>query len=558
MAKRKKSKQELPEFDYEQIVKDVARMQLATQHIPALVNEEVRKSWKQLPNTDAQRAPKTWFNDPLSLQYSLGYKDRRYSLTYDTLKRTAGQLSIIAAIINTRAAQLAAFCQPYRWTKSLGFAIKHKDPDHATTPAEVAFIKELEAFILNCGRMEKNPYSNHKRDDFETFMRKLVRDSLTFDQAAFELVYDRLGIPFEFLAVDASTIRIASDDDKVGVNSSWHDRGGLVPGVPARFNSLWQGQQYGQDNVVDKVSYVQVINGQIENVYSDRELAFGVRNPRSDIYVSNYGLGEIEQIITIVTSYLHAEQYNSNFFTSGSNPKGLINIKGDNLDQDQLEGFRRHWKAMAQGVENAWVTPVLQTEGLEWVDFNKSNQEMEFGKWIEFLMKIICGVYLIDPSEIGFDMHGGQSQTPLFESSAEWKIKASRDKGLKPLLRFFAKFINVNIIDKIDDHFTFEFVGLDELSENEKHELLVEQIASYMTLNEARASLDLQPLVGGDLPLNPTYLQALQVQGLDAASQQMQQNQQSTSDQGQPADQPPVDNGGPKYSALFQPDTNGQ
>lgn len=666
-TKNRRNAKNTSSFDMEDVVKSVVAAQSATAHIPALVRKELEKSWKQLPNSDADRSQKSWMHDPLALQYSLGYKDRRFSLTYDVLKRIAGQLSIISAIINTRCSQVATFAQPYRWTKSLGFVVKHKDPDHTTTPAEVAFIKELEDFIMRCGKAERNPYSNVQRDDFETFLRKMTRDSLLFDQClpagtmvegvngaptpiesveigdvvrthtgnlrtvvakkhsnytgdlitlksgsqsisataehpflaitekwfrltpyreknikpewvdaenltedhylcypkpkysvtdsqdeyfyikigkvskewvenlpvfnleveedhsyiangfvshncCFEIVPDRLNIPFEFLTVDASTIRIAADDRYVGVNASYHDRSGFVPSMPARFANLYQGREYGVPSSGGKapISYVQIINGQIENVYSSDELAFGVRNPRSDIYIQGYGYGELEQLITVVTAHLFTELYNRRFFSHGTQAKGILNLKGDNFTQEQLEGFRRQWAAQASGVESSWTTPILQTEGLEWVDLAKSNSEMEFGKWLDYLIKLSTAVYQIDPAELNFDMHGGQQQTPLFESSQEWKIKASRDRGLKPLLRFMAKLLNRNIIDKIDDHFAFEFVGLDELSETEKHQMLVEQISSYKTLNEGRVSIGLPPLPGGDTVLNPVYQQALQ------------------------------------------------
>jgi len=527
-------------MNFDQIIKESIRMQAATQHIPRMVAEEMEKSWKQLPNADASRSPKSWQNDPLALQYSLGYKDRRFALTYQTLKRISGQLSIISAIINTRSAQVAAFSQPYRWTKSLGFVIKHKDPDHATTPAEVEFIKELEQFIINCGRAEPNPHSLYPRDDFDAFLRKIVRDSLIYDQCTFEVVPDNIGLPYEFVAVDASTIRIASDDRYVGVNSSNHSRSGFVPSAPSRFASLYPNAQYGstpKTNEGNPVAYVQVINGQIENVYDQKEIAFGIRNPRTDIYVQGYGFGELEQLITIVTSHLYAEEYNRKFFSQGSAPKGLMNLKGDNYTPETLEGFRRSWNAMASGVENAWKTPIFQSEGLEWIDLARSNQEMEFGQWIEYLIKVSCGVFLIDPAEINFDVHGGQQNQPLFESSNEWKLKASRDRGLKPLLKFLAKLLNRNIIDRIDDHFTLEFVGLDELSEQEKHEMLVEQISSYMTLNEARKSLDLPPVEHGDIPMNPVYLQAMQGAQDQVQQQQAQQQEQAAQAQQQEADQ---------------------
>jgi hypothetical protein len=316
MAKNRRIVKNTSSFDMDDVVKSVVAAQAATAHIPALVRKELEKSWKQLPNSDADRSQKTWMHDPLALQYSLGYKDRRFSLTYDVLKRIAGQLSIISAIINTRCSQVATFAQPYRWTKSLGFVVKHKDPDHTTTPAEVAFIKELEDFVMRCGKAERNPYSNIQRDDFETFLRKITRDTLQYDQVSFEIVPDRLNIPFEFLAVDASTIRIAADDRYVGVNASYHDRTGFIPSMPARFANLYQGREYGVPSSGGKapISYVQIINGQIENVYSSDELAFGVRNPRSDIYIQGYGYGELEQLITVVTAHLFTEEHNRRYF----------------------------------------------------------------------------------------------------------------------------------------------------------------------------------------------------------------------------------------------------
>lgn len=556
-ARQHIAKSNAPGLDYENIIRDVTRMQMATSFIPKIVSDEIKKGWHQLPNTDPNRSPKSWFFDPLALQYSLGYKDRRYSLSYDVLKRIVSQLSIISAIINTRSAQVAAFAQPYRWTKSLGFVIRHKDPDHPTTPAEIAFIKELEQFILNCGRSERNPYSRIQRDDFESFLRKIVRDSLTYDQLTFEIVPDRMGIPYEFYATDASTVRIASDDRYVGVNGTYTQREGFVPGVPARFQGLYEGKQYGTTNSAgDRVAYVQIINGQIENIYSENELAFGVRNPRTDIYIQGYGYGELEQLYTIVTAHLNAEEYNRKFFTQGSTPKGIMNMKGDNWTPEQLEMFKRQWYAQVAGVENSWKTPIIQSEGVDWIDLAKSNSEMEFGKWMEYLLKVACGVFLIDPAELNFDMHGGVQQTPLFESSQEWKLKASRDRGLKPLLRFIAKMLNKHVIDQIDDHFTLEFVGLDEMSEQEKHEMLVEQIASYMTLNEARRSLDLPDLPGGDVPMNPVYMQMLQMQ---------QQQEQGGGEEGPPGgggdDQPAAltdgknADGAPQYAEHFGRDT---
>jgi hypothetical protein len=514
-----------PQQQLESIAENVQQLQQTMAMVPVQARQiapadprMIEKAWKTMSREQAARAPKSYFFDPLSLQYALGYKDRRYSLTYEMLKRLSTQLSVIAAIINTRIAQIASFAQPYRQTKSLGYIVKHKDPEHLTTASERNFIKQIEDFIACCGEPGvQNPYTRVKRPKFEQMIKMIVRDTLTYDQVAIEIVPRKNGIPFEFRAVDSGTIRIASPERDAGtaLQRTFHQRNviqGMTGPIPYRYGNLYAGQQYGtHPDPMETVQYVQVINGQIENVYGD-ELAFGVRNPRSDIYIQGYGFGELEQLITIVTGLLYAEEYNRRFFTQGASPKGLLNFKGDNWTPDQLEAFRRQWVAQVAGTENSWKTPITQSEGVEWVNLQMTNQDMQFNVWIEYLLKVSCAVYLIDPAEINFDLHGGVQQTPLFESSQEWKLKASRDRGLKPLLRFIAGLINEYIVDKIDDHFVFEFAGLDELTEQEKHEMIKEQINSYMTLNEARRSLDLPDVPGGvgDVPLNPTLIQLMQ------------------------------------------------
>ena len=498
--------------------------------IPSLVREHIQKS--RLKPEEAARGMRSLSYDPLAIQYAMGFKDRKYSVTYDVLKRIPHQVAIVSAILQTRCNQVASFATPFRASKSVGFVVKHKDPSHLTTKSEMEFIKDLETFIYNCGYSQPNPYNKNKRDDFETFLKKIVRDSLQYDQACVEIVPDRRGQPYEFMAVDAATIRIAAEDTPYGPNSTWHARSPNYSGSASSDNAqggrnayrmlkLYEGNKFDK-----KADYVQVINGQIENIYDRDEMIFGVRNPRTDIYIQGYGYGELEQLVTIVTAHLYAEEYNRRFFSQGSAPKGILNFKGDAMTPDMLEGFRRQWRANLEGVDNSWKTPILQSEqGVDWIDLHPSNRDMEYGSWLEYLIKITAAVFLIDPAELNFDLKGGVQQTPLFESSQEWKLKASRDRGLKPLLRFLAKIINENIVEKIDDHFVFDFAGLEELTEQEKHTLRTEQVSSYLTLNEVRRSDDLPDLEFGDIPMNPTYLQAMQQKQAEE-QQKMQMEQQ--------------------------------
>ena len=483
------------------------------------VNPDVflAKAAQQFPVGRPNRRPRSRFFDPMGLMYSLGYKDRRYSLTYDTLRRVTYQLGVISAIINTRCSQVAQFAQPYRQTKTLGFEIRHKDPDRKMNAGERDFCKQLEQFTILTGA-GANPYTRVDRPDFEGLLRMSVRDSLTFDQVPWEIVPDTSGKPFEVRAVDAASIRVAADDAEDSPLRKQVKKYGnedYSPSMAARYGLVTQPD--------DQVDYVQVINGRIENVYTKDELAFLVRNPRADLFANGYGFAEIEQLILIVTSHLFAEEFNRRFFMQGAAPKGIINIKGENIAPEQIEAFKRQWQAQVAGVENAWRTPVLQSEGFEYHSLHETHKDSEYMAWMEYLIKITSGVFLIDPAEFNFDLHGGVSQTPLFESANEYKLKESRDKGLRPLLRFFAKAWNRHVIDRIDDHFQLEFVGLDELSEQDKLDVSTREVQWFKTVNEIRLERDLPPLEDGDMIMNPTWLQAMQQKQMQAQMEQEQQ-----------------------------------
>lgn len=521
----------------------------------------------KLKNEQPANGLRTYMESPLDVQSQLGYKDRRYSTAFELLKRIPSQLAIVNGIIQTRCNQVATFSKPFRENKGVGFRITHKEKHRETTRGEQEFIRSMEKFIRNCGQPGHNPLSNVERDSFEIFLKKIVRDSLTLDQACWEIVPDKKGRPYEFIAVDASTIRLWHEQFSAGgQNNTYAQFGQNNMSASVIFNQQSNGAFVTPVNTAGKPAYktldpkapfydrpafVQLLDGKIENVYSRNELAFCIRNPRTDLTVMGYGQSELEMLINTITSHLNAENYNSVFFRQGSNPKGILNFKSDAMTPDMLEAFKRQWRNEMEGVQNMWRTPITQSDGIEWINLQTNNREMEYSAWIEYLIKLTCSVYQIDPAELNFDMHGGVQQTPLFESSQEWKLKASRDKGLRPLLGFIADKMNKHIISKIDDDFVFEFIGLDEPTEKEKHDLRKEQVASYMTLNEVRRAEDLPDLPEGDVPMNPVYTQLLT---LKQQSEQAEQQQQAAPPPGGAA--PPGAPGQGKQSPNPEDDTN--
>lgn len=484
------------------------RTQEKAQEIVEIMQADLVKAEKERYDSEA----KSYMYDPFYLLEAIGYKERVMSMSYDTLRLMSERNAVVAAIINTRIHQVTSFARQPRTKYDIGFELVMRDSDIEPTKEDERKMKEIELMLLSTGY--SNVVDEESRDSFETFLAKITRDSLTYDQATWETVNGRGKYPVAFYAVDGASIRFASTMDQLRRMSSYSRE---------QLEEMWIRQMHLVNAQVpdrsrlappEKIRYVQVINSRVMNTYTEQELAFGIRNPRTHLQANNYGVSELEILTQVVTAHLWAEEYNRRFFSSGSAPKGFIHfdVTGGTLPQEQLNAFRRQWHAQVAGVWNAWKTPIIAMPGkMQYQNLQMGNRQMEFTLWIEYLVKLLCALYLIDPHEINFEMKGSPTgQAPQFYSVSEAKLKMSRDRGLQPLLRFFESEINKNLIWRINPRYEFQFVGMDSRLEKDMQELRIKELQNWKTLDEVRVEDDLDPLgeeKGGDLILNPQYVQ---------------------------------------------------
>ena len=109
----------------------------------------------------------------------------------------------------------------------------------------------------------------------------------------------------------------------------------------------------------------------------------------------------------------------------------------------------------------------------------------------------------------------------MFMTTNEAQQKMSQDRGLRPLLRHLQTHVN-EIIERIDEDYEFEFVGIDAKSEGEAIELRLKELQSYKTLNEVREAEQLPPVPHGDIVPNPSYIGYRNQKELMAQQQQQQ------------------------------------
>ena len=420
------------------------------------------------------------------------YWEKPASMNFDALRGMVDQTPVLNAVVMTRIRQVQRFCRVQEGGSGLGFAVKHIDKDHQASKSELESIKNLNSFISNCG-WETNPRARKKlrRDSFAGFMGKAVRDSLVLDSCAIEteMKRDRKQGIDGFAAIDGATIR-------------------LTP----------EGGYKGDEDIFA----VQVVLGAIKTAYTYDDLIYEPRNPRSDIIVGGYGLGETELLVRTVTGFLNAMTHNMTGFDKNAIPKGVLHLSGDYTKED-LAAFRRYWNSMVKGANSQWSVPVLVSKDQEskasFENFGITHDEMAFSKWMTFLASLICAIYGMSPSEINFDSFSGGSSSPLSGSDTAEKLADSKDKGLRPLLSYFENIITDYITCDFSDKYVFRWTGLDE----EDSAVKEARAGQILTLNEMRAQEGLPAIKGplGDAPLNPSLIGPWQ-----ALMQQEQQAQQ--------------------------------
>lgn len=222
--------------------------------------------------------------------------------------------------------------------------------------------------------------------------------------------------------------------------------------------------------------------------------------------------------------------------SQGTAPKGIINFKGT-IPETQLQQFRRHWYQMCSGVENAWRTPVTVSDELQYVNLQQSSRDMEFNAWIDFLIKIACSMYSMDPMEVNFQYGNVGQKQSLQQANNKEKITESRERGLRPLLRFIAEKLNQHIVWPINEAFEFDFVGLDAQTREQIAELNTKRVKTVMTVDEIRAEDDKPPLPDGvgEIILDPVFMQHAQLkagQAMEAEGGQMGEGEPEVGEEG--------------------------
>lgn len=419
--------------------------------------------------------------DDLQIFQQQDYFEKPSPVGYEGLRTMVEQTPILNAIVLTRVRQLQRFSQISE-DGGPGFEIRHRDRKHQRSDDEEHACQMIGQFISNCGwEFDPRKRKRLRRDNFRSFLAKHYRDSLTMDAAPIETEMKRnaaLGMD-GFYAVDGSTIRLCTDEG------------------------------YHGD---DEIYALQVVQGRLTTAYTFDQLIYEVRNPRADVRLAGYGLGETELLIRIVTGFLNAMSYNINGFDKNSIPHGILQLNGE-YGPDDKAAFRRYWNMTVKGINNKWSLPVLfNKEGqgeAKWTPLNVEFDEMYFSKWMTFLTSIACAIYGMAPDEINFESFSA-SKSALSGTDTTERLANSKDSGLYPDMAHLEAEFTDYIVSTFTDKLVFRWVGLKE----EDAKWQQEQRKLSLRVDEMRAELGFEPFSKGqdspiDLgaaPVNPSLI----------------------------------------------------
>lgn len=469
---------------------------------------------KKVPKLKGEQLPLYWYE--FGLYDPRGIRRKFFNLSFDILRRVADQVVVVGSIHNKRASQIRTFSEPSTDDDKPGWKITIKDQERDPSAGEKKAIKQITQWFDMTGFKFDPPKGEPKRrPKLADAMEMLVRDLLTIDQVAVELRKSNGGQILDWHVLDAATIFPV--DPRKGLNGDM------------------------------EVGYVQMVLDQIVSEFGWDDLLFDFMNKRSDVKFRMFGYSPLEQSIDTITAFLFATAYNRDQFSNSAMPKGFFSFdpKTGTLDREQLEELQRQWMAMFGGIKGMWKTPFLQY-GARWNNLAPANRDMEYTKYMDTLQAWICSIYKIDPSEVGLRFE--QSSSISIGNSgvaADHQRKASHDAGVKDILFFLRHLFNKIMAEQKGwEDFEFVFTGVEIEDKQQATAIEAQQVSYRKTINEIRALHDDPPIEGGDIILNPTYVQFVQQnKQMEQQQQMMAQQQQMGGQPGQPG-QPGEEEGG--------------
>lgn len=386
--------------------------------------KKIQKNWKTVLGTTLltkaekaqQKRMKALALDSVNQRIITNKKDwlkKPSSISFPVLRRVAATDAIIRICINV----IKKTVSQSKWQIQVKSRFKKEKNAEKTYAAEIEEAYELFENM------------NENDENMRMLLDRIIEDLLTLDAWAIEIIRSKDGKKIMGLnSVDSSTIRPV-------VNDYW--------------NAPWQ------------TAYKQFVWDKEVASFSRDELIYLMANPQNSLAGYGYGLSPIESIMMQVQASMEAEMYNMKTFSSNNVPAGLLDL-GD-VSEEEAEWVMATWNATV--VWNTEAMKFMWGSGADrkYTPFQKSNKDMQFSQYIEWLSRIKLATYWLTAQDANIDVD-------LNRSTAEVHASMSNARWVKSMKRLIEEYFTRGIIRKMWDEewfkkIEFAFIDVDTLAD---------------------------------------------------------------------------------------------
>lgn len=461
----------------------------------------------------------SYTEDPRSADNMSGIKNKRKLLPDEVIKEIRTSSHLIASILRARGNTMSMFGHIRANRFDIGIEVKIKPQFEKELTTEQLNkvqdrISRFEDLIVNCGKIEGVPQKD--RMTLPTFLDLTVRNLASFGRAGTEVIYDNnaqdeeLGKFHRFRPVDIGTISRTIDLAQKEVQG--------VRNMSAKDLSTQQNTKVEvQTDLSEVYPWVQMLEGQKKQFFSDKEMLVYQLYPSTDIEHNGYPVSPIDTAISSITTHLSIEAYNKLFFQNGRAAKGMLVIQSDEVDQEAIDSIKQEYNASINDVTNSFRTPIIgiaKDDQIKWESTQADGKDGEFQFLYDQIARNILSSFNMSPDELpGYGhLSKGSNQQTLSESNNEFKLSAARDTGIRPLILKVQDFFNEMLFPVMDAELaqlcTIEFSGLDSQSRDQEAVRLGQEASIHMTQNEIQTAVDKDPYpqaMSGDFPLSERF-----------------------------------------------------
>jgi phage portal protein BeeE len=481
---------------------------------------------QQAAGSANKKAPRLAFTEnPAPIDNYLGlFKSKRMLLPDSVLKQIRIQDHLVAAILRSRGAMFSLFghLRKDRFDTGVEVAIKQEFYD-ILTPEQfqkvMERVKKFERLLLNCGHTAG--LEHHNKLTLSQYLDVQMQNGLNFGRFATEIVYDREAEPDEdglypfhrFRPVDVATIAPTVRKGEYVGNNLRETAMRMLESITGDKPKIDI-----QKLKEDQYAWLQVIDGTPRQAFTHHEMLVFNLFPCTDIEMNGYPVSPLDTVVSSVTTHISIDAYKKLYFQNGRATKGMLVIKSDEVDEAVLNGIKLQFNASVNNVSNSFRTPIFgmgKDDSVDWLPFSGEGiHDSDFQFMYDQIARNILSAFNLSPDELAGYGHlskGTNSQT-LSESNTEYKLTASRDSGLRPLLLKLQTFFNQLLFPIIDPLLAkvceIKFAGIDAQSKEQEAARLQQDMPTFMTYDEVLHEVDKEPvgkILGGKVPLNERY-----------------------------------------------------